>query len=123
MPRFVILLHEPGPASSQPEHFDFMLEPQEHTGLATWRWDKIPTQSTSFRAIQLPPHRLGYLDYEGTISRDRGRVTRRVIGVYTNIISLDDNQWQIRLESEQLKGLLDAKCLEGTNWQFQFKLD
>ena len=123
MPRFVILLHEPGPASSQPEHFDFMLETHEQTFLATWRWDRIPTQSTTFHAIQLPPHRLAYLDYEGTISGGRGRVTRRVTGLYTKIIYLDDSQWQIKLKSDQLQGILDATCLKGTNWQFRIKLN
>ena len=123
MARFVILFHEPGPASSQPEHFDFMLETQEQTFLATWRWDRIPTQSTTFHAIQLPPHRLAYLDYEGTISRGLGRVTQCVTGLYEKTISLDDSQWQINLKSHQLQGILDATCLKGTNWQFRIKLN
>lgn len=122
MPRFVILFHQPGLASTQPEHFDFMLESQEGTALATWRWDTIPHQQTIFTAIQLTPHRCKYLDYEGVVSGDRGKVTRVVTGIYTDIISLYDSQWQIKIESDQLQGVLKAQCLERNHWQFEFKL-
>ncbi|MBA62605.1 MAG: hypothetical protein CMJ76_09595 [Planctomycetaceae bacterium] len=120
MSRFVILFHEPGQASSHSEHFDFMLESLEGTALATWRWERIPIQQTTFTAIQLPPHRLAYLEYEGAVSGDRGKVTRSIVGIYKDRISLNDSQWEIKIESDQLQGTLNAQCLESDRWQFEF---
>src|SRR4051794_35769135 len=69
MPRFVILEHD------QPfRHWDFLLE----TGdvLKAWRLLAKPERGRSIPAERLPDHRLIYLEYEGPISGDRGRVIR-----------------------------------------------
>ena len=77
MPRFVVLEHDfPTP------HFDLMLE--DGDSLRTWRLPTMPAVGTIVAAPELPRHRLAYLDYEGPIDGDRGRVIRRVSGRYTS---------------------------------------
>ena len=66
MPRFVVLRHD-GP---QGLHWDFMLEMGQ--GLATWALNREPDAAGPIPAEALPEHRLAYLDYEGSLSGDRG---------------------------------------------------
>ena len=80
MPRFVVLLHETPAGYSRPAHFDLMLE---HRGvLRTWALDRLPEAGRPALAERLPDHRPIYLDYEGEIAGDRGRVTRQEAGEY-----------------------------------------
>jgi DNA polymerase Ligase (LigD) len=75
MPRFVILDHNhPFP------HFDLMLE--SHGKLRTWRLLGKPTSAVAISAEALGDHRIDYLDYEGPLSGDRGRVVRWDGGIY-----------------------------------------
>lgn len=75
MSRFVLLRHEVPPEFGRPSHFDLML--QSGSSLLTWEIDQVPPSQQSLNAVQLPNHRLLYLDYEGPISDNRG-VVRRV---------------------------------------------
>jgi len=79
MPRFVVQHHILGPES---EHWDFMLE----VGDVLWTWslpappdrpDGLPTC-----AVRLPDHRPAYLEYEGPVSGNRGRVAIHDRGTY-----------------------------------------
>ena len=121
MPRFVILLHEPGFASTHPRHFDFMLEPQDDNALSTWRWDQLPNGTVGFKGLQLTPHRLEYLDYEGEISGGRGHVSQQVTGIYRDAISCRDSDWEIHLEAEGLTGMLRGLHVKGAQWLFDFR--
>ena len=76
--RFVILHHQ----SPTRDHWDVMLE--SDSALMTW---SIPPQcpsgaSFSCPAERLPDHRKHYLDYEGEIADNRGRVFRVEAGTY-----------------------------------------
>jgi hypothetical protein len=67
------------------EHWDVMLE--SASALTTW---SIPPQSpnSSFfacPATRLPDHRKHYLDYEGEIGGNRGKVFRVDTGVYEQL--------------------------------------
>jgi hypothetical protein len=73
MPRFVILWHE-SPAGHRQPHWDLMLE--DGQVLRTWAMDEAPSVGRPIQAEQLPDHRLMYLDYQGPISGQRGRVTQ-----------------------------------------------
>ena len=68
MPRFTISHHT---GSKDGDHYDLMLEQGE--ALRTWR-----LQNTAFLTAQpakeIEPHRKMYLDYEGEVSGERGRV-------------------------------------------------
>ncbi|MDE0938478.1 MAG: hypothetical protein OSA43_00835 [Pirellulales bacterium] len=91
MPRFVILRHQMPPQSSRPDHWDLMLEDGSH--LLTWALPAVPLVGEQFWALPLAEHRLEYLDYEGPLTGDRGRVTRHDWGNYKKLS--DDNQQQI----------------------------
>ena len=69
MPRFVILEHD------HPfRHWDFFLEAGDV--LKAWRLLAEPERGRPIPAERLPDHRLIYLDYEGPVAANRGRVTR-----------------------------------------------
>ncbi|RIK66590.1 MAG: hypothetical protein DCC65_09505 [Planctomycetota bacterium] len=67
--RFVVLHHE----DREGVHYDLMIE--SGSALATWKL-RHPPESGEQRCLRIGDHRRAYLDYEGPISGDRGRVTR-----------------------------------------------
>ena len=70
--RYVILHH----VQRDGEHWDLMLE---YAGtLMTWQLSREPVDASSFPqpARRIGDHRIAYLDYEGTVSGDRGHVKR-----------------------------------------------
>jgi hypothetical protein len=69
MPRFVILEHD-WPS----RHWDLLLE--AGPVLRAWRLLSAPGPTASVPAERNADHRLYYLDYEGPLSGDRGRVAR-----------------------------------------------
>lgn len=76
MPRFVILEHD------HPElHWDLMLEGSGV--LRTWRLCTAPEGGGAVRASPSFDHRLFYLDYEGPVSGNRGRVKRWDAGTFS----------------------------------------
>jgi hypothetical protein len=80
MPRFVILRHETPPGYARATHWDLMLECAGV--LRTWALPEPPSPDCELVAEELPDHRLAYLDYEGDVSGNRGRVTRWDAGTY-----------------------------------------
>jgi hypothetical protein len=69
MPRFAILDHD------HPfRHWDFLIE--AGAVLRAWRLLAEPEPNRPISTELLPDHRPHYLDYEGPISGDRGRVVR-----------------------------------------------
>jgi hypothetical protein len=75
--RFVVHYHD---GIARP-HFDLMFELESGGKLATWRsphWPPLPGD----RLEKIADHRVDYLEYEGELSDDRGRVRRIVRGIY-----------------------------------------
>ncbi|MCH8829445.1 MAG: hypothetical protein IID45_07705 [Planctomycetes bacterium] len=96
MPRFVILEHD------HPFlHWDFLLE--EADALKTWRLHRPPDSPGIIPAEQLPDHRLTYLNYEGSISDNRGDVQRWDQGEY-RIRQMTDSNIEIELQGSRLIG-------------------
>lgn len=89
--RFVVLRHDPGPASrrSDEPHFDWMFDGGE--SLRTWATCPIDRFDLEFdvQCDGLPDHRRDYLDYEGPVSDQRGNVTRVMTGHFDLIESTD----------------------------------
>jgi hypothetical protein len=88
--RYVILHHRLG----EDAHWDLMLE-QAHA-LATWQCGRNPLELTpgeTMAVTPLPAHRKTYLDYEGPVSNNRGRVVQIAAGV---VESLDRDGRAIR---------------------------
>jgi hypothetical protein len=75
--RFAILHH----TGVTTPHYDLMFEPDPEATLATWRSPVWPVVGP-VPVEQLDDHRRDYLDYEGPVSNDRGRVDRVVGGLF-----------------------------------------
>lgn len=96
MPKFTISHHT---GSKDGDHYDLMLEHGE--GLRTWRL--VNTAFQVFQvARQIKDHRKSYLDYEGEITGDRGRVKIWDTGTYT-IDEWRDDRIQVALVGRSLK--------------------
>jgi hypothetical protein len=96
MQRFTISQHT---GSKDGDHYDLMLEQSE--GLKTWRL--INTAFQVFQvARQIKDHRKTYLDYEGEISGDRGKVKIWDTGTYT-IDEWKEDRIQVALVGKSLK--------------------
>lgn len=107
--RFVLLEHDHPFA-----HLDFMLE--QGDALWTWRLEQLPRLGVPLPAQRLPDHRLIYLDYEGPVSGNRGRVVRLDRGVY-DLLTHQSDTITLRLQEGQLlRGILCLAQLEGDRW-------
>ena len=89
MPRFALLEHTGAPDDPGGRHFDLLLEAGE--ACRTWRLLEIPqADGPPVAAIELPPHRLVWLErLEGEVSGGRG-VARRVAAGSYEVLSSDD---------------------------------
>jgi hypothetical protein len=84
--RYVVLHH----TGIENPHFDLMLELSPNSDLSTWRvphWP--PTPGDKF--TPLPNHRREYLEYEGPVSNNRGKVKRIAAGT-AQLIRQEQNQ-------------------------------
>jgi hypothetical protein len=88
MPRFAVLEHVGAPDDPAGRHFDLLLE----AGVAcrTWRLMTLPkADDATVAAVELPPHRLVWLDrLEGEVSGGRGFARRVDAGGY-DMLSCD----------------------------------
>ena len=101
MPRFVILEHD------WPErHWDLLLEAGEV--LRAWRLRAEPGLNRTVPAEANFDHRLMYLDYEGLITSDRGRVVRWDAGTF-EWIENEPNRVELELRGCKLRG---RACLD-----------
>jgi hypothetical protein len=94
--RFVVQSHS-DPAG---RHYDLMLE--DGRALATWRIDRLISElapGEAIDAIELPPHRLAYLSYEGPVSGNRGEVEIALAGEYETVCRGDD-EWEFELRND-----------------------
>ncbi len=96
MPKFTISHHT---GSKDGDHYDLMLEHGE--GLRTWRL--VNTAFQTFQvARQIKDHRKSYLDFEGEISGERGRVKIWDTGTYS-VDDWKDDRIQVALVGRSLK--------------------
>ena len=120
MPRFVLLLHLPGPRSRAGRHWDFMLETGEL--LRTWALDERPTCDHSLEALALPDHRPEYLTFEGPLSDDRGSVTRQDEGT-AEVVQEADGRLVLVLHGRELRGRLTLQRIDAAvdpqRWRFE----
>jgi hypothetical protein len=98
VPRFVVLRHETPTGYREGPHWDLMLE---HEGvLRTWALDHWPVENGCTTATRLADHRLAYLDYEGPISGNRGKVARVTQGTF-EWLTPSDGEFACLLQSGQ----------------------
>jgi hypothetical protein len=110
MPRFAILDHD------HPfRHWDFLLEAGDV--LRAWRLLAEPQPGRPIPAEPLPDHRLHYLDYEGPISGDRGRVARWDAGTFDWELDVAD-EVRCQLAGGRMCGLVTLRRMpDGWTWQ------
>jgi hypothetical protein len=72
-------------------------------------------------AEQLADHRVVYLDYEGPVGGDRGRVTRLDSGTFTSIKESPD-EWIVTLSGQTIRGRLILRRTPPTSssWELAF---
>ena len=82
MPRFAVLEHTGAPDDAAGRHYDLLLEMAG--GCRTWRLGELPQPGgPAVAAVELPVHRLAWLDHEaGEVSGNRGFVRRVDAGTY-----------------------------------------
>ena len=96
--QFVVLEHD----TRVGVHWDLMVESGEM--LVTWQLSLAPLkQRRKIDAHRIFDHRLEYLEYEGPISHDRGKVAQWDRG-RCQIIDSDALRWQICFEGRRLRG-------------------
>lgn len=115
--RFVVLFH----TCPQGDHFDLMIESGER--LATWKISD-PPESAAERPLpcrRIGDHRRMYLDYEGPISGDRGRVTQSDAGRCV-VIQKSDDVWDLTFSGSRLAGryILERIGLDDQSWLLRF---
>ncbi|MEX0979391.1 MAG: DNA polymerase ligase N-terminal domain-containing protein [Pirellulales bacterium] len=121
MPRYVILLHELPDGHERSTHWDLMLERGD--ALRTWALPVEPALNMDCEARQLADHRLAYLEYEGLISEDRGRVTRWDQGEYRPLAETPATI-HVVLEGSKLRGRLTLEKGVRTHfWRVSFSAD
>lgn len=99
--------------SARPDHWDVMLETA--SGLLTWASPPFANDGSSWKVDELPLHRSIYLDYEGPLSGNRGRVRRLDRGKF-RILDRQPRSLLIQLTGDVYQGCLqvriadDGKC-------------
>lgn len=135
MLRFVLLYHDCPPDYLRPSHWDFMLEAGDV--LRTWALEHLPngwraahdaTQrvfadcppiagTDRVAAEQLADHRRAYLEFEGELSGNRGRVTRIAAGTYQMEID-SPTKYRVLIAGDRITGCAELKRVDATNQQW-----
>lgn len=127
MPRFVVLHHECPETFGKPSHWDLMLE--REGALLTWSLPRLPVAwdpsraaaggsppSESLLVERLADHRLAYLDYEGPISGDRGRVMRQDEGEY-RVLAQSEGALRVEVRGNSLLANVELIRVAGDQWR------
>jgi len=117
MPRFALLEHTGAPDDPAGRHFDLLLE--AGSACRTWRLLDAPQSGGEpVVALELPPHRLAWLDHvAGAVSGGRGFARRVDAGTY-ELVSGDAAELAsvtscvIAVAGETLRGRLRLEAID-----------
>ncbi len=113
---FVLLHH-----ITEDSHYDLMVDNGE--SLDTWQIDEgdfsLLISGKTITARLLEPHRRDYLDYEGPVSKGRGRVKRYDRGEYTLLLH-KKNLLSLMLRGERLTGKIEIRITSGDLYEIFF---
>jgi hypothetical protein len=120
MLRYVVLRHHLPEQASRPSHWDLMFDLGDPT-LPTWALERPPDDDFEQHAIRLADHRRAYLEYEGPLTLDRGRVERWDRGI-CSVLSLVTDSWQLHLQGERLSGAISLmrSAPDSTEWIYRY---
>src|SRR5262249_37315334 len=111
VPRFVILEHD------HPSlHWDLMLESGDV--LRTWRLAAPPEAGRAVAAEKIFDHRPIYLDYEGPVGGDRGRVLRWDAGTYEDLAA-PGGTLEFEIHGARVRGRAVLRPVEGEKWALE----
>lgn len=113
MPQFAVLRHD----SPRGVHFDFLLEVDDV--LKTWALPQPPQPGVEMECEALDDHRMVYLDFEGSLSGQRGSVTRWDRGAYL-LERRSDTEWVVFLEGEKVTGEVSLRRMAGDSSRWRF---
>ena len=108
--RYVILWHHDIPEP----HYDMMFESAPGSDLATWRSLVWPIESQT-PLIRLRNHRRAFLDYQGQLTGQRGRVQRIATGEFQLQIG-EDGVWNIKLLSGAPPMTFAIRQIDAERW-------
>lgn len=114
--RFVILRHTLPPDTGRSSHWDWMF--QRNDRLVTWAVEELPRQQP-VSAARLVDHRLAYLEYEGEVSGNRGRVRRIDQGVY-RVVCWTDRSIALEMAGRVWRGTAVFQSDDGFCWRLSF---
>ena len=120
MPRYVILYHQRISGDEDLTHWDLMLE--TNNVLRTWKITAAPQPGLAHEAIPLPDHRIAYLDYEGPISGNRGKVHQLDSGTFSGTVPRSDETFSLQINGHMFQGTLTLEPSPGSpsRWFVQF---
>ena len=102
-------------------HFDWMLARDDSGSLLTFRLDEdISLGCQRFSGPRLPEHRRRYLEYEGPVSGDRGRVDRVARGD-CEILLEGHEEVLVRVALGSLSGEIRGEAVEDGLFLFGFQ--
>jgi len=107
MMRYVVLHH----TEIEAPHYDLMYETSPESALRTWRLCGWPPRSGD-AAEPIGDHRRVYLEFEGAVSGDRGRVTRVAAGC----CDVQESADQVMIASTTDKWTLGLKRSAAGSW-------
>jgi hypothetical protein len=108
--RFAVLHHD-WPIA----HRDLFLE--RDGVLLAWRIPPGQRFDHPLPAVEIPPHRLQYLDYEGPVSGERGTVARQEGGTL-EWITVSEDLYAFRLNGSLLNGPFELVRHTEADWQW-----
>jgi hypothetical protein len=109
--RYAILWHQ----DIDEPHYDLMFETAPGSSLATWRSAVWPIMSPT-ELVKLRDHRPVFLNYQGSLSGDRGSVTQIEVGTCDIEIS-DPSYWTISWPINSLPRRLSLQLIGDDRWQ------
>jgi hypothetical protein len=87
--------------------------------LQTWRLPTVPVAGALLMATRISDHRLVYLDYEGPVSGNRGRVMHWDAGEF-EWLQQSESVLVVRLRGTRFEGLLRLDHQGDTSWMAGF---
>ncbi len=117
LPRYVVLEHTGSESYKPGRHWDLMLEMGET--LRCWELPQPPTAETVQTTIALADHRMAYLDYEGPVSNNRGRVVLWDSGNY-ELVSETPFELMASLTGDRVQGIVQLvrDRQDDNRWKF-----